>query len=194
TAAAVLGQPAQAEGLTTGGADLQGDLVVGAADTAGLAFEVGHDVFHRLLEHFQRIIAGLFLHDVERIVNDLLGNALLAVQHDVVDKTGDYFGIVNRIGQNFAFCDITSSGHLSSLLHINDIIGTRKSRNSRCATKKAGPILWRKDVSLLLGTGLGALSTVFAAGLIAVRNTLGVQRATDDVVTDTGQKIGRAHV
>ena len=53
--------------------------------------------------------------------------------------------------------------------------------------KRRWPILWRKDVSLLLGTGLGALSTVFAAGLITVRNTLGIQSTTDDVVTDTGQ-------
>ena len=64
------------EGLAAGGADLQGDLVGGAADTAGLDFEAGHDVFHRLLEHLKRIVAGLFLHDVERIVNDLLRNAL----------------------------------------------------------------------------------------------------------------------
>ena len=32
--------------------------------------------------------------------------------------------------------------------------------------KRRWPILWRKDVSLLLGTGLGALRTVFAASLI----------------------------
>src|SRR5699024_2506026 len=76
--------------------------------------------------------------------------------------------------------------------HINDIIGTRKLRNSRCATKKAWPILWRKDVSLLLGTGLGALSTVFAAGLVAVGNALRVKRTTDDVVTNTGKVLDTA--
>ena len=44
-----------------------------------------------------------------------------------------------------------------------------------------------KRCFLTLGTGLRALSTVFAAGLVTVRNTLGIQRTTDDVVTDTGQ-------
>ena len=137
TGAAVSGQPAQAEGLAAGRANFQRNLIVSAADTAGLALEVRHDVLHCLLEHLERVVAGLFLHDVECIVNDLLRNTFLAIQHDVVDQAGDNLGIVNRIGQNFAFRDITSSGHLSSLLHINDIIGTRKLRNSRCATKKA---------------------------------------------------------
>ena len=76
------GQPAQAEGLAAGGADLHGDLVGGAADTAGLDFEAGHDVLKSLLEHLERIVAGLLLDDVESIVNDLLSNALLAIQHD----------------------------------------------------------------------------------------------------------------
>ena len=30
-----------------------------------------------------------FLHDVECIVNDLLRNTFLAIQHDVVDQAGD---------------------------------------------------------------------------------------------------------
>ena len=47
--------------------------------------------------------------------------------------------------------------------------------------KRRWPNLWRKDVSLLLGTGLGALSTVFAAGLITVRNTLGIQSTTNGI-------------
>ena len=40
---------------------------------------------------------------------------------------------------------------------------------------------------LLRGTGLGALRTVLRAGLAAFGNALGVKRATDDVVTHTGQ-------
>ncbi len=43
---------------------------------------------------------------VESLVNDLLSDALLAIQHHVVDQTGDHLGIVNRIGQNVAFCDM----------------------------------------------------------------------------------------
>ena len=97
TAAAVSSQPAQAQSLAASGADLQGDLVVSAANTAGLALEAGHDVLHRLLESLERIVASLLLNHGESLVNDLLSDALLAVQHDAVDQTGDHLGIVNRI-------------------------------------------------------------------------------------------------
>ena len=97
TAAAVSGQPAQTQGLAAGRADFQRNLVVSAANTAGLALEAGHDVLHRLLESFQRIVAGLFLNHGESLVNDLLSDALLAIQHHAVDQTGDHLGIVNRI-------------------------------------------------------------------------------------------------
>ena len=63
------------------------------------------------------IFTGLFLDDVECIIDDLLCNTLLAVQHDAVDKLGDQHGIVNGIGKNFSFGNITSSGHVASLLH-----------------------------------------------------------------------------
>ena len=97
TAAAVGSQPAQTQSLAASGADLQGNLVVSATNTAGLALEAGHDVLHRLLESLQRIVAGLFLNHGESFVNDLLSDALLAIQHDAVDQAGDHLGIVNRI-------------------------------------------------------------------------------------------------
>ena len=97
TGAAVGSQPAQTQGLAAGRADFQRNLVVSATNTAGLALEAGHDVLHRLLESFQRIVAGLFLNHGESLVNDLLSDALLAIQHHAVDQTGDHLGIVNRI-------------------------------------------------------------------------------------------------
>ena len=97
TAAAVGSQPAQAQGLTASRADFQGNLVVSTADAAGLALEAGHDVLHRLLESLQRIVAGLLLNHGESFINDLLSDALLAIQHDAVDQTSDHLGIVNRI-------------------------------------------------------------------------------------------------
>ena len=97
TGAAVGSQPAQTQSLAASGADLQGNLVVSATNTAGLALEAGHDVLHRLLESLQRIVAGLFLNHGESFVNDLLSDALLAIQHDAVDQAGDHLGIVNRI-------------------------------------------------------------------------------------------------
>ena len=97
TAAAVGSQPAQTQSLAASGADLQGNLVVSATNTAGLALEAGHDVLHRLLESLQRIVAGLLLNHGESLVNDLLSDALLAIQHHAVDQAGDHLGIVNRI-------------------------------------------------------------------------------------------------
>ena len=97
TAAAVGSQPAQTQSLAAGGADLQGNLVVSATNTAGLALEAGHDVLHRLLESLQRIVASLLLNHGESFINDLLSDALLAIQHDAVDQTSDHLGIVNRI-------------------------------------------------------------------------------------------------
>ena len=97
TGAAVGSQPAQTQSLAASGADLQGNLVVSATNTAGLALEAGHDVLHRLLESLQRIVAGLLLNHGECLINDLLSDALLAIQHHAVDQTSDHLGIVNRI-------------------------------------------------------------------------------------------------
>ena len=48
---------------------------------------------------FERIVAGLLFDSLKSFVNDLLSDALLAIQHDAVDQTGDELGIVNRISQ-----------------------------------------------------------------------------------------------
>ncbi len=110
-------QPAQAEGLTAVGPDLDRDLIVGAADTAGLDLQGGHDVFHRLLEGFQAVLAGLFFDDLKSAVDNFLRNALFAVEHDAIDELGHQNRMVHRIRQNFSFGNITSSGHFASLLH-----------------------------------------------------------------------------
>ena len=117
----VSGQPAQTQGLTTGRTHLHGDLIGGAADTAGLDFQAGHDILHRLGEHFQRLLLGLFLDDIKGTVDNLLGNALFTVQHDAVDELRHQHGVVHRIGQDLSLGNITSSGHYASLLHKNMI-------------------------------------------------------------------------
>ena len=61
----------------------------------------------------------------ESLVNDLLSDALLAIQHHAVDQTGDHLGIVIGSAK-------TSRLAMLPLLGIflppsqNDIIGTRK--------------------------------------------------------------------
>ena len=111
-------QPAQTEGLTTGGTDLHRDLIGGATDAAGLGFQAGHDILHGLVENIEGLVAGLVLDHIKGAVNDLLSNTLLAVEHDAVDKLGHQNAVVHRIGQNFSLGNITSSGHFASLLLI----------------------------------------------------------------------------
>ena len=116
TSAGVLGDPTQAQGLTTLRANFHRHLVGSAAYTASLNFQGRHDVFHSLGENLQRFTTGLFTNDIESTINNLLRNALLAVEHDRVYQLGDELGIIKRIGQNVSLGDITSSWHFTSLL------------------------------------------------------------------------------
>ena len=113
----IVSQPTQTEGLTSFRANLDRNLIVRTADTTGLDFDSGHDIFHGLLESLQPGLAGLLFHDLERTVDDLLGYALLAVEHDAVDELGHQNGTVDRIGKDLSLGNITSSGHCASLLH-----------------------------------------------------------------------------
>ena len=89
----------------------------GAAHTAGLDLQAGHDVIHSGSENFQGLLAGLLLDDVKGTVNDLLSHALLTIQHDAVDQLGHQDAVIDRIRQNFSLGNITSSGHYASLLN-----------------------------------------------------------------------------
>ena len=114
--AGILGNPAQAQGLTTLRTDFHRHLIGGAAYTTGLNFERRHDVLHRFRKDLQRFTSGFLTDDIKSTINDLLRNAFLAVQHDRVDQLGDKLRVVKRIGQNVSLRDITSSWHFASLL------------------------------------------------------------------------------
>ena len=94
-----------------------GHLVGSAADTAGLYLKARHDIFHCLVEHFERIAPGLLTDNIESTIYDLLRHTLLAVKHDRVDQLGDKLGIVKRVGQNVSLRNVSSSWHFTSLLH-----------------------------------------------------------------------------
>ena len=92
------------------------------------AQQVVFDIRRDLFEHVQTLplqffdsrrhgdIMSLFTNDIESTINNLLRNALLAVEHDRVYQLGDELGIIKRIGQNVSLRDITSSWHFASLL------------------------------------------------------------------------------
>ena len=93
---------------------------------AGFDLEDGHNVLKSLLEGLQSIFTSLFADDFKGAINDFLCNALLTVNHYIVDQTGYELGFVNRILQHVTFCDFTSSWHFRFPPSHNDIIGTRK--------------------------------------------------------------------
>ena len=122
----VSGQPAQTQGLTTGRTHLHGDLIGGAAHTAGLDLQGGHDVLQSLGVNLHGLLTGLVLDDIEGAIDHLLGHALLTVQHNAVGQLSHQNRVIQRIGQNLPLGYISSSGHFASLLLIKlEIIGTQ---------------------------------------------------------------------
>ena len=115
--AGVADQPTQAESLTTCRSYFDRNLIGCATDTTGLDLQSGHDVVHSFGKCIKGLLTGLILDDIESIVNDLLSNTLLAVEHNAVDELGHQDAVIHRIGQDFSFGNITSSGHVASLLH-----------------------------------------------------------------------------
>ncbi len=93
-AAGIAGDPAQTQGLTAVGTNIHRHLIVGAAHAAGLDLQNGHDILHGRLKGFAGVFTGFFLNNIKSAVDDLLSNALLAVQHDIVDKLGHQFRIL----------------------------------------------------------------------------------------------------
>jgi hypothetical protein len=68
------------------------------------------------LNDLQRVVARLFLDDVEALVENPLGRAALAVVHDRVDELADERAAVQRIGGEFALGDFSSTWHDSTSL------------------------------------------------------------------------------
>src|SRR5690606_34974710 len=97
TALGVRGQPAERERVRTVRLDLDGDLVRGATDAAALDLKGGAHVVERLLEGDDGILAILGRDGGERVVDDALGQRLLAVEQDLVDELADDGGAVDRV-------------------------------------------------------------------------------------------------
>ena len=83
--------------------DFDGYLIGGAADTSCLDLQLRHNVVHGFLESLYGRLAGFFLNPGKCSVHDLLGYALFAVKHDVVDQLGDNLVVVHGICQYISF-------------------------------------------------------------------------------------------
>src|SRR3954452_22820740 len=84
-----LEEPADRERARPAGGHLDGHLVRRAADAAGADLEDGRERLDRRLELLHRILAGALADDREGVVDDALGRALLAVEHDLVADLAD---------------------------------------------------------------------------------------------------------
>ena len=104
-------QPAQGERRGAARLDLDGHLVGGAADAAGLDLEGRLDVVHGLLERGHGIGAVLGAGALERAVHDALGGGLLAVDQHLVDQLRDQGRAVDGIDDEGALGGRTLTRH-----------------------------------------------------------------------------------
>src|SRR5712692_3145037 len=81
-------------------ADLERDLVGGAADAARLHLQQRSGIAKRRLEHLERLLLGLLAGARKRVVDHLLGGRTLAPAHDHVHELGDRLRLVDRVGRD----------------------------------------------------------------------------------------------
>src|SRR5665647_5296 len=130
--AGVLDQPAHAERERAVRANVDGNLVGRTTDAAALDLDARANVRERALPDLQRIILRTLGDHVERLVDDALGNRLLAVAHDDVDELGQPATNVGRsvgvlrVREDLALGDFTFTGHTILLLRaLRAVLGAR---------------------------------------------------------------------
>src|SRR5947209_7338459 len=84
-----LHEPADGERTRPARGDLDGNLVGGAADAARPDLQNGSERFDAGFELLDRGLAAALAEDGQRVVDDPLGDGLLAVQHHLVDDLLD---------------------------------------------------------------------------------------------------------
>src|ERR1035437_3604193 len=121
----VADDPASGQRGAAGRTDLDGHLGGGAADTLGLDLQGRGGVAEGVLKRLQRVgTPGALLDDVEGVVNDPLGGALLAPQHQAVDEFCHAPVRVHRVRSDYASLDTCPAWHLALLLALGAILGT----------------------------------------------------------------------
>src|SRR5690606_34634179 len=106
-----LAQPAHRQRRAPDRPDLDRDLVVRATDPAALDLDHGAAVLQRLVEHLDRILARTGLDLLEGAIEHALGDGLLAVEHQDVDELRDVHTAIDRIRQDLALGNFTTTRH-----------------------------------------------------------------------------------
>src|SRR5580700_4468479 len=107
----VADDPAPGERLAPIVADLHRHLVCGAPDPLRLDIEYRRDVPDRLVENIERLLARGAPDLLKRVVDDLLGDALLTGEHDAVHEFRQSNAPVDRVGQDDAFLNARAAWH-----------------------------------------------------------------------------------
>src|SRR5258708_23159669 len=111
TLASGLDDPAHRERPTAVGTDLDGDLVGGATDAAGLDLDERRRVLHRGLEDLDRGLPRRLLRALDGVVDDALSGRTLAVAHHLVDEL-----LHGHVGE-LAVADLGTLGGTGSTWH-----------------------------------------------------------------------------
>src|SRR3990172_13030128 len=104
-------EPAHGQRHLACGTHFQRDLVGGAAYAPRPHLQHRHRVPHRLLEHLARVFLDALAHLVQRIVDDALGDALLAVLHHFVNYRLHPDATVLGVGRCRMANDFAASWH-----------------------------------------------------------------------------------
>src|SRR5215472_12183557 len=108
-------EPAPRQRGTPVGPDLDGDLVRGAADAAGLDLEERRGVAQGLLEHLERLLARLPSRAAKGVVHHALGDRALAVVHDDVHELRHGLGVVDRVRRDGSLGWLVPAWHVPYL-------------------------------------------------------------------------------
>ena len=113
-------QPSDGQTLLTRSIDLHGNLVAGTADTLAADFDVRLDVLDRLLEDFDRgLVVGFTTSGdfFQRVVENLLRDRFLSVQHQAIDELTGQERIMTRIALELLLA-CSNASHSTSWLRI----------------------------------------------------------------------------
>src|SRR5699024_1389528 len=111
TLTGVADEPAQRERRRAAGLDLDRDLVGRTTDAAGLVLQGRLDVVQCALERLHRVGAGLLAAALEGVVDDGLGDGLLALDEDLVDQLRHQRGLVDGVDDERALRSGTLARH-----------------------------------------------------------------------------------
>src|ERR1039457_1637842 len=109
--ARVADDPAPRERLAAVVANLHGHLIGGSPDPFRFDLENRRDVANRLVEHVEGLLSRGAPDLLERVVDDLLGDALLTGEHDAVHELRQSNAPVDRVGQDDAFLNAGTTWH-----------------------------------------------------------------------------------